>query len=77
MCSAPIVNEETRHQLIFYVCKTIRNSPRPLKFCNSPWSDVFMCALIELEESYINRDFIYSNSLMIIKKGMCILNVQL
>jgi hypothetical protein len=47
--SAPTEYKETQHQHIFYAGQTIRNCPGPFKGCNSPLSDMSMCALNQVE----------------------------
>jgi hypothetical protein len=49
MYSPPIENKEALHQWIFAPVKPFATAPGPLKWCDSPWSDVSMCALIKAE----------------------------
>jgi hypothetical protein len=51
--SAPIQNEDTIHQRLFYACQTIRNAHAALKRVLSPCSDASMCVLIKVEYALI------------------------
>jgi hypothetical protein len=35
---------------IFDICQTVCSWPEPLKKCNCPWSDMSVCALIQVED---------------------------
>jgi hypothetical protein len=50
MYSDPIQNEETFHQNIFMPVEPFATTPGPLKECNSPWSDISMRVLIQVED---------------------------
>jgi hypothetical protein len=48
--SAPNENEETLHQRILMPVKPLATASEPLKGCHSPWSDVSIRALIQVED---------------------------
>ena len=45
-------NQETLLLRICVICQTIRTAPKPLKACDSPWSDVPMHALIQVGDIF-------------------------
>jgi hypothetical protein len=52
MYSDPTENEETLHHSIFFMpIKPFANVPEPLKRHDSPWLEVFMHALIQVEDN--------------------------
>jgi hypothetical protein len=49
--SAPIENGETLHQHSSHACqKPFATTQGPLEVCDSPWLDVSMCELIQVED---------------------------
>jgi len=47
--SAEIENEEIFHQQVLRSVKPFATAPRPMKVCDSPRSNLSMCALIGVE----------------------------
>jgi hypothetical protein len=71
---ALIENEETLHQHIFDACQAIENCPRTFWKCVSPWSDISMHALVQVEEVWafiVICHLINIKNSVVIKLGMC------
>ena len=53
MYSVVIENEETLHQRVLRPLRPYATAPGSIKLCDSPRSDVSMCALIGVEDILI------------------------
>jgi hypothetical protein len=74
--SAPIENEETLHHSFLLPVKPIAAAPEPFTWCGSPWSHVFMRALIHVEDilSICCALLLDNKNSTVIKLGTCVIS---
>jgi hypothetical protein len=74
-----IKNDETLHHRIFMPAKLFADALKRLKCCDSPWSGVSICILMQVEITLravaVKWDFINKKNSRVIKLGTCTLNI--